>query len=252
MMLVKPFILYLITPRKSISTGCYFAKKLILWLWDQNTLIEQSHISIMINGNCLLQILDGKLQFDLEWPNEYLNSMSMGEYHTNWIVKSIYFSTTTVSIFVCVLRAETINSNISKYVVLKSMAEFQINFHQKTFNRRLAWNVQKNIYVLVCVWGCVSVYCSVHVVCVSVGPLWFCCFLEQKKICSQCSSLPSCLNGDLIAWCHLGKQPNQLQHQWVNWCKLGKLSLSHLGSFCNIDYRFRDLFPWHLNNPAGY
>jgi len=46
-MLVKHFV-----PNNtvSISTGCYFAKKLILWLQDQNTLIERSHISIMTMG----------------------------------------------------------------------------------------------------------------------------------------------------------------------------------------------------------
>ena len=32
----------------------------------------------------------------------------------------------------------------------------------------------------------------------------------SKKLYSHCSSLPSCLNGDLVAWCQLGKQPTQL------------------------------------------
>ena len=52
--LIKSFFVWLITqlkPRKIIFRGCYFAKKLILWLPDRDTLIQQSPILIMTNGD---------------------------------------------------------------------------------------------------------------------------------------------------------------------------------------------------------
>ena len=60
---------------KIISRGWFFAMKLILWLQDWDTLIEQPLIWIMTNGDKppahtrSWKSQDGKLQSHLEWPN---------------------------------------------------------------------------------------------------------------------------------------------------------------------------------------
>ena len=47
----------------------------------------------------------------------------------------------------------------------------------------------------------------------------------SKKLYSYCSSLPSCLSGDLVAWCQLGK-PVTSMGTWGNKCPTVLFSLN--------------------------
>jgi len=166
---------------------------------------------------------DGKLQFHLEWPNEYLNSVPMGEYHTNWIVKSIFQHYYCIYICVCVCvcvcacacvvkgwNKYNFNSNISRSwtdALLDSMAGFQIPWNQLSPSPSMEdWlETYRKIQLITCTSNCLYAHSCVavcNVVCACVCPSWatlVLLFSWAKKICSKCSSLPSWGPGSLVS-----------------------------------------------------
>ena len=66
------------------------------------------------------------------------------------------------------------------------------------------------VWCVCCVCVCVVFVCVVFVcvLCLCVCCVCVCrCVVVSlsKELYSHCSSLPRCLNGDLVAWCQLGK-----------------------------------------------